>query len=1011
MLSEAIALACLAAVPARAVEAKPLGIATFKVQATLTREVLRSPGAPGSGFVNEPYAFTQAGGHPEALTSVVEFKSEEVGTGGAIVPTRDPKDMAIDLPPGLLANPQAVPRCPPAQAVGGGDCPSYTQVGEFAIHVLGNEVEVGPIVNVVPPAAQSAELGLEPPVGATLLLTGRLVRTTRGYALAVVGNDLPGVEVVSIEMTLWGVPADASHDSQRNLSCEGLADQEWTCKGGGVASGYPPTPFLTLSSDCSMSSNTASVWADSWQEQGRYVQAQSALPGVTGCELLHFGPTVALKADTLLADAPVGLGVSITEAGTQNPQALATPPLRAAIVTLPEGVSLSPSVADGVRACSENGAEGIDMPTGANTNGEPLKQGELGEGEEIGLNGEPWLAPGHCPEASKVGAVEATTPLSPRPLKGNIYLAQPRCGGHGQPPCSEKDAADGELYRLFLELYGQGEFGEGMSIKLEGRVEVNPATGRLTVKLSEGPQLPLSLLKLELDGGSRALLDNPATCGPATMTADLVPWGTSGTTPEGMLVPGVPDVAPFSSYEVMGCADSSVLNPGFLAGTLSPSAGAFSGLSLSVTRNDREQYLRGVQVRMPPGLLGMLASVPLCEEALANAGKCPPASRIGSTTVASGAGSHPFEMPGSVYLTAGYRGSPFGLSIVTPAIAGPFNLGLVVIRARVDIDPRTAALTITSDALPQIVLGIPLRLRRVTLNIDRPGFIFNPTSCVAQQITATVTGVQGANANVVSPFAVGGCKGLAFKPILKASASGRVSATDGASLDVKLAFPKTAQGTEANIARIKLALPHQLASRLTTLQHACDDSIFDANPAVCPKASIVGIARASTPVLPAQLAGPVYFVSHGGRAFPSLVVVLQGDGMRFDLTGATAIDSKGITSATFGRVPDVPVSSFELYLPQGPHSALGATTSLCAPARVVTVRRRVTRRIHGHTKQRTITVHKRVPGALPMPTELVAQNGLVIHHNTKLEVSDCRASKAHSTRRARTPKFKVPSFL
>jgi hypothetical protein len=410
------------------------------------------------------------------------------------------------------------------------------------------------------------------------------------------------------------------------------------------------------------------------------------------------------------------------------------------------------------------------------------------------------------------------------------------------------------------------------------------------------------------------------------------------------------------------------LNPGFSAGTVSPQAGAYSAFTMNLSRQDREQYVKGIQIHTPPGLLGMLSSVPLCEEPLADSGHCPEASKIGTTRVASGAGSHPFEIGGSVYLTKSYGGAPFGLSIVTDAVAGPFNLGLVIVRARISVNPETSALTITTDetgpyAIPQIIFGVPLRLQRITVNIDRPGFMFNPTSCAQQQIAATISGSQQATANLSSPFAAAGCKSLAFKPSFAVSTSGHTSRANGASLDAKLSYPAGSVGSEANIARVKVDLPKQLPSRLTTLQKACTAQTFESNPANCPAASIVGIVKANTPLLPVELTGPVYFVSHGGEAFPSLIVVLQGDGVRVDLTGSTFISKAGITSSTFKTVPDVPVNTFEIYLPEGKYSALAANGNLCT-------------------------------SKLSMPTAFVAQNGAEIHETTKVAVTGCSKAKA-----------------
>lgn len=989
-----LALMCAAFVSASAMPAgaagaagKPFAITGFSMQTTRA-----APVSSGYGFANEPYPFTQASGHPNGLTSTIEFASEETGEG-YLAPTQAPREMIIDLPPGFSANPLAVSRCPRAQAIVSANCPADSQVGTFVLRYGGNQALLGPIVDMVTQAGEPAELGLEIVGKLTFPLTGHIVRTAAGYGLALVANGLPLLEITAVETTLWGVPAETVHDPLRGLNCTALAvQQQWSCEGGGTESGEPAVPFLTMPSDCSAGAQTAGAWTDSWEEPGRYLPAQAELPAVSGCDLLPFASEVQVEPDTQLADEPVGVSAVIAAPQDRDGQ-ISVPPLRSARVTLAQGISISPAVANGLRACAREGPEGIDIPTGLNAAGQALRPGEIGEGEEIGPNGEPQLAAGHCPPASTVGTVEALSPLVANPIKGHVYLATPGCGGAGQGPCGAADAVDGNLYRLYVELGGEpGE--EGVDIKLEAQVQANPVTGQLSLVLLESPQLTLSKLSIVLSGGPSALLDNPASCGPARSTADLQAWSAPGTTPppESLLVSGTADASPSSSYQVTGCAAAPSLHPGFLAGTVTPQAGAFSAFTFTVTRGDREPYLSQIQTQSPPGLSAMLASVPLCEEALARSGRCPEASLIGSTLIASGAGSDPLEMPGRIYLTAGYDGAPFGLSLVTEAIAGPLNLGRVVIRARVDVNPQTAAITITSDPLPQILLGVPLRLQKVTLDIDRPGFMFNPTDCDALQVRATITDTQGTSAQASNPFAAAGCNGLAFQPKLSASTNGHASYAGGASLDVKLAFPHTEQGTEANLAQIKLTLPGQLPSRLSALQGACPSATFQGDPAACPKTSVLGIARARTPVLAGELVSPVYLVSRGHDALPSLAVVLQGDGVSLALTGSTAIGKSGVASISFDALPDVPLDSLELYLPKGAHSLLSADGSLCAPSRTVTSRRDVLVTVHGRAVRRVVEVRKRVRASLLMPTELLAQNGAVVHQSTKIEVSGCASA-------------------
>jgi hypothetical protein len=979
----------LGAGSAYAFQAKPFGIKSFTMQTTSATRI--TPNGTQSEITNEPYTFMQAGGHPWALTTAIEFENEEfevkngVNLEHLIEPTRDPKDVVVDLPPGLLGNPMAVARCTLTQVLAGGNpCPSATQVGVYRLRWFGGQEVLGPIVDVKPERGQSAEFAFENEAKVSFLLTGHLVRTAQGYGFAVVSNEIPSVEISRVETTFWGVPADPSHTPMRGRFCSSTHTKvELTCKeSGSQPDDEVPAPFLTMPADCAAGPLTTTIRADSWEEPGSagingeyrgYAESSAVWPGVTGCDRLQFQPHFTVEPDTLLADEPVGLGLNLEVPLNEVPASNATPQLRDTVVTLPEGLSVSPGVVDGIRACEAFGPEGINI-TGP-------------ESEEAGLNGELQLAPGHCPRASTVGSAEAFTPLLPVPVQGNLYLARPGCGGVGQRACTEADARDGNLYRLYLELGGTGELADtGVHFKVAFETEANPATGQLTTKVLGTPQAPFSDLKIHLNRGPRAPLANPAVCGGASTTTDLTPWSGPGVTPEGLSMAGTADATPSSEYEVQGCSSTPPFKPGFLAGTVTPNAGRFSSFTMSLSRADREQYVKGIQLHTPPGLLAMLSSVPLCPEDQANDpsvyGECA-ASKIGTVRVSSGAGSHPFEIEGSVYLTGPHDGAPFGLSIVTHAVAGPFDLGLIVVRARIDIDPENSTARVTTDetgpyAVPQIIFGVPLRLQRVTVNIDRPGFMFNPTNCGPEQITANVSGAQNALASVSSPFAASDCKSLAFKPTFKVSISGKTSRRNGESLDAKLSYPKGAMGVDANIAKVKVSLPKQLPSRLTTLQKACPAAIFQSNAASCPPASIVGIAKATTPLLPVALSGPVYFVSHGGEAFPSLIVVLQGDGVRVDLTGSTFINKAGITSSTFKTVPDVPVDTFELYLPEGPFSALAANGSPCKQA-----------------------------GKLVMPTEFTAQNGAVLEQSTKIGVTGCAANKAkgakaRSLRNART---------
>jgi len=461
-------------------------------------------------------------------------------------------------------------------------------------------------------------------------------------------------------------------------------------------------------------------------------------------------------------------------------------------------------------------------------------------------------------------------------------------------------------------------------------------------------------VKIVLTGGQRAALANPQSCGVAATSSDLRPWSAPKSGP---------DATPGSSFVVTGCASPQLFGPAFSAGTVTPSAGGFSPFTLTLARQDGEQDLAGLTVTTPPGLLGLLKSVQRCPEPQAAQGTCGADSLIGHVQVAVGSGSEPLWVSGQVFLTGPYKGAPFGLSVVVPAVAGPFDLGNVVVRAAIGVDTRTAQITVASDPLPQLVDGVPLRVKTVNVSIDRQGFIFNPTNCSQQQVTGTLTSAQGAAVAVSSQFAVAGCAGLPFKPSFKVSTQAKTSKRNGASLDVSVT---SGQG-QANIGKVAVSLPKQLPSRLTTIQQACPQATFAVNPASCPAGSDIGTATAHTPVLANPAAGPAYLVSHGGAAFPDLVVILQGEGVTLELVGSIDI-KKGVTSSAFNSVPDAPISTFELRLPEGPHSGLAAVLpskakgSLCGTS-------------------------------LTMPTTITGQNGAQVKQGTKIAVMGCAKTK------------------
>ncbi|MGD0452861.1 MAG: hypothetical protein ABSB69_04630 [Solirubrobacteraceae bacterium] len=905
---------------------------------------------------------TQAGDHPYAATT--SFKLNTTTASGRVLSAGgQTKDLVVQLPPGFVGDPNATPQCPRADLdntveqvptaennhnVGHpppGACAWDTQVGVAKVALLdpstgsSDETWSVPVYNVVPSRGEVALFAFRiGPDDIDVFIHVR-VRTSGDYGLTAGVSEVSeqGVPLEST-VTLWGVPADPSHDAQRGQVCQAINFSGGSCGGGDNPSDATPRPFLTNPTACSGQPLTSTLSVDSWQSPGQvtasgepvlsdpnWLTATAQSPPLTECEKLVFDPSLTVTPETTAVDTPTGLNVDLHVPQNEDPYGLATPELKDATVTLPAGVAISPSAANGLAGCTP---------------------------EEIGLHTE---NPVSCPNASKLGTVQVTSPDLPENadgsegvLEGFLYLGEPASGSITAPP-----------YTIYLLAEGYG-----LSVRLEGKVAPDPATGQLTTTFTENPPLPFDDLKLHFFGGPRAALTTPPACGTYTTTSQLVPYSSS--------LAASPSSSFQTSFDGNGapCPSPSLFAPSFTAGTTGTTAGAFSSFVMNIARPDGQQALSEISLSTPPGLLGMLSSVPLCSEPQAAQGTCPAASQIGTATAAAGAGSEPFTISGPVYLTGPYKGAPFGLSIAIPAVAGPFNFGTVIVRSAIYVDPHTAALTVISDPLPQMVdtsqgdSGVPVALQGVSVNIDRPGFILNPTSCDPMSVGGTLGSNQGASVAVSSPFQVGGCAGLAFKPSFTVSTQARTSKVYGASLDVKV----TSGLGQANIHRVDVQLPIKLPTRLTTLQKACTEAQFAANPAGCPEGSFVGYATAHTPILDVPLAGPAILVSHGGAAFPDLVLVLQGQGVTIELTGNTDIKN-GITYSKFETVPDAPISTFELQLPEGPHSILGAylpakaNGSMCGQA-------------------------------LTMPTTITGQNGAVVKQTTKISVTGCPATKA-----------------
>jgi uncharacterized repeat protein (TIGR01451 family) len=926
---------------------------------------------------------TSGGSHPFQLTTTVipntGFAEYEVGRT-AITPELL-KNLQITLPAGLVGDPNGVPECSEALFTTHPQgqtnlCPADSAIGVAVVRVfepvlLHEQALDEPVFNLEPAEGEPARFGFQaanvPVILDTALAGGdhHVVVTTRDTSEA--------AAILAAEVTIWGSPSDARHDESRGFGC--LEPGAPHCQPLAERSGRA---FLTLPTACEGPLQT-SLRAQSWTAGAPLLEPLApaftaeapgppALAGGT-CASLPFAPSLSVEPDEHTSNTPTGLTVNleVPQGPTLDPAEPAEADLRDQTVTLPLGVQLNPAAAGGLSSCSE--AQIGFMPGAVDSTGQL----------------EFTSAAPECPDGSKLGTVEVRTPLLGHVLHGAAYLA------------AQNENPFGERFGIYLVI---DDPASGVLIKLAGRVQVDPGTGQITTTFSGAPQLPFEDLRLHFFNGPRAAVATPRECSTTayTTSAAYTPWSSEKEHPitltatlpgEQFAITAGPGGSP--------CASPLPFAPGVQGGSANPQAGAFTSFALSISRPEADQAIATTSVSLPPGLAAMVSKVQQCPEAQANAGTCPQASLIGSATAIVGLGEDPFtEGGGQVFFTGGYEGAPFGLSIVIPAVAGPFDFGHVVTRAAIRVDPTTAAITITSR-LPTMLnttsedTGVPVQLRRVDIDVARPGgapFQFNPTDCGAQQITTTLVGEQGATSTAQTPFRVSGCEHLPFTPGLSAESSAHVSRVTGTSLKVLV----TSGEGQSNIAKTKLQFPAQLPSRLSTLHGACLEAVFDANPAGCSPVSIIGTAVALTPVLSSPLTGPVYLVSHGNAAFPDAEIVLQGEGVTLILDGLTNIHN-GITSSTFDAVPDAPVSSFEVNLPAGPHSAFTGYGNLC-PTSTVTQIVHVTKRVHGRRVRTTKKVQKLVIAPLSMPTFLTAHNGDVIERITPIKVAGCTVPKA-----------------
>jgi hypothetical protein len=620
------------------------------------------------------------------------------------------------------------------------------------------------------------------------------------------------------------------------------------------------------------------ISADTYEIPNQFVGASAFLPETSGCGLLTFEPSLSVTPTSHEAAAPSGLDADLTIPQDESVDGFATSQLRYAKVTLPKGITIASGAADGLQACSA---------------------------DEVGLGS---LEASACPDASKIGTAEFDVPALSRVIDGAIYQRTP---------------VKGDLFGIWLvtdEL--------GVHVKIPGIVHPDPATGQLTTVFegtpaTEGnPQVPLREFKLHFKGGPRGVLATPSSCGTYQTHYEFTPW--SGAAPVVGDTPMTID---------QGC-DTGGFAPKLSAGTVNPSAGSFSPVVANVTRESGEQNLAGLEVAMPPGVLAKLAGVTVCSDAEAATGDCPAGSQVGATTVAAGPGPSPLWIPQpgkdptAVYLAGPYKDGPYSLVVKTPAQAGPFDLGNVVVRAAIHVDPETARVSVSSDPLPQILEGVPISYRTVHVDVDRPEFALNPTSCEPMAVTGTATSDTGQTAGLADRFQVGSCASLDFKPKLTMRLRGATHRGAHPSFRAVLKMPPNG----ANVARASVALPHSEFLDQAHIRTICTRVQFAADS--CPAASVYGHAMAKTPLLDQSLQGPVYLRS-SSHELPDLVADLRGQ-IHVVLSGR--IDSvRGGIRSVFESVPDAPVSQFVIEMKGGAKGLLVNSTNLClAPHRAAT---------------------------------------------------------------------------
>ncbi|HTR74156.1 MAG TPA: hypothetical protein VMH33_02720 [Solirubrobacterales bacterium] len=859
----------------------------------------------------------RAGSHPFEYNLRFVMNQDAEGT-----PEGTLRDLIADLPAGMIGDPQALPRCSGADFEGAvPHCPGDTQIGIARVSVASiPETATVPVYNLTPPQGVAGSIGLS--IVEFNSFQEASLRPS-DYGIQVSDITIPTeLEIQSVSVTIWGVPMEASHDAQRKcFTASGAVE--------GCESEVAPEAFFTLPTSCGEPLKTT-VSVDSVQEPGRFVSTtvsslgEGGLPaGLHGCDRPPFEPTITSQTQSPAADSPTGLDFdlrlpqqALPKGGDPTGAATATAALEDAVVSLPAGLAVNPSAAAGLEACSL-AQIGYDEEE-SKAQGRPV------------FSGDPAAA---CPAGSEVGSVEVKTPLLDHPVPGVVYLARQIANPFGS------------LLAIYIVL---DDPVSGVIVKLAGEVQPDPVSGQLRTVVRQNPQLPFEELSFHFTGGPRATFTTPPICGTYTTETELVPWSA----PEG------PTRHPSDAFAVTqgaggaSCASSEDQlpnSPSFEAGTAAPLAGSYAPFVLKLRREDGTQRLGALNLTLPPGLTGKLAGTAECSDTqIAQAASrshegegaleqsspsCPADSEIGTVTVGAGSGT-PFYVQGRAYLAGPYKGAPLSMAIITPAVAGPFDLGVVVVRAALYVNESTAQITVKSDPIPTILHGIPLDVRSVAVQISKSDFTLNPTNCEAKAVAAEAISTTGQVAYLQNRFQVGGCGGLKFEPKLSIQLKGATKRTGHPALKAVVTYPK--EGQYANIASAQVNLPASEFIDQGNLNKTCTRPVLAEG--ACPASTVYGHVEAWTPLLKQPLQGNVYLVGGYGYKLPALVAELNGQ-IKVLLVGKVDTGPNHGIRNTFETVPDAPVEKFVLQMKGGPkYSLLENSEPLCKKTQKAIVR-------------------------------------------------------------------------